>query len=46
MPGDHAVSQINLLYIYDVDDWSIHNVGKLWFSLLDSVQTTFSRQRT
>lgn len=34
-----------MLYVYDVEDWSIHNVGKLWFSSLQSIDTTFVREQ-
>lgn len=34
-----------LLYIYDVKDWSIHNVGKLWFGNMPFLATTFLADR-
>ncbi len=34
------MSKPSLLYLYDLEDWAVHNVGKLWLDGLPDVQVT------
>ncbi len=36
---------LNILYIYDVEDWAIHEVGKLWLGNLTGHKVTFKKAK-
>ena len=34
------MSKVKILYLYDLEGWAIHNVGKLWLNGLSDLQVT------
>jgi len=38
--------KIKILYLYNIEGWAVHNVGKLWLDGQDNVDARFLRQNT
>ncbi len=42
--GDQAAGSRSVLYVYDNENWAIHNVGRLWLASMPGVRATFKSE--